>query len=127
MKEHPFQIERQGEVIKGWRTSVNRAQLRRFNRGEIEPAVELDLHGMNRQDANQEVHQLIHDSHLQGIRCVSVIHGRGLRSSSGPVLKDAFIDWLVVGPLSNLILAAQSAPVDQGGSGATWVLIRRRR
>ena len=127
MNEDRLIVERQGEVIKGRTTGVNRAQLRRFNRGEIEPAIELDLHGLNRQDASEEVHKLIQDSFAQGTRCVSVIHGRGLRSSSGPVLKEAFIKWITEGAFSHLILAVQSAPAEAGGTGATWILIRRRR
>ena len=127
MNEDLFTVERQGEVIKGRTTGVNRAQLRRFNRGEIEPVIELDLHGLNRRDASDEVHKLIQDSFSQGIRCVSVIHGRGLRSSSGPILKEAFIKWITEGAFSNLILAVQSAPAEAGGTGATWILIRRRR
>jgi DNA-nicking Smr family endonuclease len=58
---------------------------------------------------------------------VLIIHGRGLHSKSGPVLREALPEWLSSQPLSQGIMAFASAPRGLGGPGATLVLLRRDR
>ena len=55
-----------------------------------------------------------------------VIHGRGLKSSQGPVLKELLVRWLTTGSLSHLVLAFASARPCDGGTGALYVLLKRR-
>jgi DNA-nicking Smr family endonuclease len=60
-----------------------------------------------------------------GLRCALVIHGRGQRSESGPVLKQALTRWLAEPPLGARVMAFASATPADGGAGATYVLLRR--
>lgn len=122
-----FHVEWQGEQVKGWADGIDRAHLRRLRRGEVEPELELDLHGMRENEAARSVASLIHDAVADGVRCVGLIHGRGHRSEGEPVLKRACVRWLSEQPLAARVMAFHSAPAAQGGAGATWVLLRRTR
>ena len=69
----------------------------------------------------------LRDAYADGDRCVRIVHGRGLRSQGGPVLKDAVLAWLQEPPLAAIVMAFASAPPAWGGPGALFVLLRRRR
>ena len=58
----------------------------------------------------------------QQLRCVRVIHGKGLRSGpAGPVLKHAVSDWLA--RIDSVAAFATARPED-GGTGALYVLLK---
>jgi len=58
----------------------------------------------------------------RGVRCVRVVHGKGLRSPNRePVLKGKVQHWLA---RRNEVLAFSQAPQTQGGSGALLVLLK---
>ena len=64
---------------------------------------------------------------MRGLEVVLFIHGKGLRSGSeGDVLRQALRRWLRRPPLRNDVLAYAPAPANEGGSGATRVLVRQR-
>ena len=85
---------------------------------------ELDLHGHTGDEAALETAAFIADCRKRGLRCVRIVHGKGLRSGNrGPVLKAAVSGLL---RRSGAVLAYVSArPVD-GGSGALYVLLAPR-
>jgi DNA-nicking Smr family endonuclease len=62
-----------------------------------------------------------------GQRCILIIHGAGLHSQDGPVLRSAVPDWLLTGPMAGEVLALAGAPPALGGAGASLVLLRRAR
>jgi hypothetical protein len=72
-----FHAEWRGEWVKGWADGVDRAHLRKLRRGEVEPSDELDLYGLTRAEAEQLVGSAIEEAYREGVRCLSVIHGRG--------------------------------------------------
>lgn len=127
MTKAPFHVEWQGEQVKGWADGIDRNHLRRLRRGEVEPELELDLHGLREKEAEQCVASLFAEALADGVRCVGLIHGRGHRSDAGPVLKRACVRWLSEGPLAARVMAFHTAPAAEGGAGATWVLLRRTR
>jgi DNA-nicking Smr family endonuclease len=57
---------------------------------------------------------------------ILIIHGRGLSSPAGPVLKTKVIQWLTTGPWRRWVMAFASARLCDGGAGATYVLLRRQ-
>jgi DNA-nicking Smr family endonuclease len=59
----------------------------------------------------------------KGFFCVKVIHGRGLRSPRGPVLKEALKKFLHRS-FSKWILAYATASQCDGGLGATYVILK---
>jgi DNA-nicking Smr family endonuclease len=86
---------------------------------------QIDLHGLRRDDARDALGQFIREAHKDGIRCLRVVHGKGLGSpGKAPVLKGRVHSWLV--QKSEVMAFVQARPVD-GGAGALVVLLRPGR
>ena len=101
------------------------AQLRR---GEFTVQEDLDLHGSDAQSARHQVERFLIDAQARGLRCVRIVHGRGKNSPGGvPVLKANLPRWLSRGPARTLVLAYATAARHHGGSGASYVLLRKGR
>ena len=83
----------------------------------------LDLHALTLKDAEEEVASFLKDSLKLRLRCVKIIHGRGLRSPGGPVLKKAVMKMLS-GRFRKKVIAFVSARQCDGGLGALYVLLR---
>jgi len=95
---------------------------RRLRRGEWSIQAEIDLHGHRTEEAREALAAFIRDSHKQGLRCVRVVHGKGLGSpGKEPVLKGKVHSWLVQ---KNAVLAFVQARADEGGAGAVVVLLQ---
>jgi DNA-nicking Smr family endonuclease len=122
-----FAVTRAGERVSGLAAGVDRRHLKRLRDGEVEPDRDLDLHGLDSHAAREDVTFELRDAYQEGERCVRIVHGRGLRSPGGPVLKDAVLDWIQAPPLAAIVLAFATAPPAWGGSGALLVLLRRAR
>lgn len=87
----------------------------------------IDLHGLTVDEAEKVVDAFIKESLKNGIRCIKFIHGRGLRSPTGSaVLKEALINWLT-GRYHKYVIAFATAPQSDGGLGAMYVLLRKRK
>lgn len=84
----------------------------------------LDLHGFFGDEVNRELDTFLAEASRKGWRCVKIIHGRGLRSLKGPVLKDAVARRLL-GRYRNQVVSFVSARQCDGGLGAVYVLLRR--
>jgi DNA-nicking Smr family endonuclease len=83
---------------------------------------EIDLHGLRREEAREALAAFVRDAHRQGIRCVRVVHGKGLGSpGKTPVLKGKVQSWLVQ---KNEVLAFVQARAAEGGAGALVVLLK---
>lgn len=121
-----FDVRRAGSHVEGRAAGVAPATLDRLRRGEVEPGLRVDLHGFPEQEARGELRDAARRARSARIRCVLVIHGRGLRSAAGPVLKEALPRWLTEPPLAAWVAAFASAPGHLGGTGATLVLLRDR-
>ncbi len=83
----------------------------------------LDIHGYTFAEAESEVERFIRESLMRGLRCIKIIHGRGLRSPDGPVLKKAVVEWLSR-RFRKHVIAFVSARQCDGGLGALYVLLR---
>jgi DNA-nicking Smr family endonuclease len=107
------------------REGVSRQVLRRLRRGHWVVQDGLDLHGMNRVQAAGEVSAFVRAAAARGLRCVRIVHGKGLGSRNRePVLKGKLRAWLVP---RDEVLAFCQAPATEGGSGALLVLLKGAR
>lgn len=88
---------------------------KRLRRGDFQPDLVLDLHGLRREQAKYELAGLIDAAVKQHVRCVCVVTGVG-----EGVLKGKTPDWLVQHPK---IAAFHQAPLEWGGHGAILALI----
>jgi DNA-nicking Smr family endonuclease len=104
------------------RDGLNRMTLRKLRRGEWPIQDELDLHGLNNDEARKLLVQFLHHATQRGLRCVSVIHGKGQRSEGRDgILKVHTRHWLTQHPQ---VLAFCEAPPNAGGGGAVRVLLK---
>ena len=103
------------------RPGVSRQTLRRLRRGYWKIEAQLDLHGFTREEARQALAVFLDSSSKQGVRCVRVIHGKGLSSpNQEPVLKTRVGNWLA--QRADVLAFCQARP-EEGGSGAVLVLL----
>lgn len=109
-----------------WRApGLQKAVLRKLRRGQYTVGASLDLHGLFVAEARPAVLEFLEDAHTRDLRCVKIIHGKGLRSRHrGPVLKNKLAVWL---KRRDDVLAYASAPQHDGGTGAVYVLLSQRR
>jgi DNA-nicking Smr family endonuclease len=106
---------------------MDRAHLDRLRRGEPEPLWEIDLHGFTAAEARVDLREALLEAWQEGARCGLIIHGRGRGSDAGPVLREGLAEWITAPPVGERVMAFTPArPVD-GGDGATYVLLRRKR
>ncbi len=124
MRFDPAEIE-VGEELCHLRDGYPPRVLKRLRRGEFSIQDEIDLHQMTAAVAKACVVDFLADCRRRGLRCVKIIHGKGLRSrNEGPVLK-RLVDRML--RQRDEIIAFASAPARQGGTGAVVVLLREAR
>jgi len=97
--------------------------IRKLHEGKFSVQDCLDLHDMSVEEAENEVKYFIKDSLVKGLHCIKIIHGRGLRSPKGPVLKDSLLKWLS-GRYRKFIIAFATARQCDGGLGALYILLK---
>jgi DNA-nicking Smr family endonuclease len=109
-------------VLSHRRPGVRDQVLRRLRRGLIPVQAELDLHGVTQSVARSLTAQFIDAAREGHLRCVRIIHGKGMRSGTrGAILKSALNGWLRRHP--DVMAFASARPID-GGTGAAYVLLR---
>lgn len=111
----------------------------RFRRGHMPIEARIDLHGMNQEQARMSLERFILSSYEAGKRCVLVITGKG---ATAAVRADAPYDayavqpgilrartpvWLTENTLGPYVLKFCAAQPKDGGAGALYVLLRRKR
>ena len=95
---------------------------RKLRQGHWSIQRQLDLHGLRSDDARQALTQFVREACQSGIRCIRVVHGKGLGSvGKTPVLKNKVHSWLVQ---KNEVLAFVQAKPSDGGAGALVVLLK---
>ena len=96
--------------------------LSKLRRGRWSVQGELDLHGLNSDESRDALADFLLEARTRGLRCVRVIHGKGLTSpNKEPVLKGKVRKWLAHW---DDVLAYCEAPRHAGGGGAVLILLR---
>jgi len=96
--------------------------VRKLRRGVWALQDEIDLHGLRTDAARERVAAFVRESARAGLRCVRVVHGKGLGSPGRePVLKAKVKSWLA--QRSEVLAFVHARPSD-GGHGALIVLLR---
>jgi DNA-nicking Smr family endonuclease len=107
------------------REGLPRRVLTDLRRGRWVVQSELDLHGLTRDGARHALGHFLHDALEAGLRCVRLIHGKGLGSPGRePVLKHLSRGWLM--QREEILAFCQARPHD-GGEGALLILLRNAR
>jgi len=115
------------DLTHGRAAGVDRRTVDRLRRGQIAIEAEIDLHGHTQAEAHRALQSFISGQAGAGRRCVRVVTGKGSFREGGGVLKAAVPRWLNESPLREQVLAFSHARRDDGGEGALYVLLRRKR
>ena len=104
---------------------------RALARGRRTPQASLDLHGMTLAIAERAVRSFLAESAALGLRLVLIVTGKGLRREGGRVfggrLRAELPAWLERPDNRAFVASVKPAHPRHGGSGAFYVLLRRRR
>ena len=111
-----------GEELLYLRTGQSPDVLSKLRRGFWVVQAQIDLHGLISDEAREYVAEFLGSCKKRNIRCVRIVHGKGLGSRNRePVLKHKLRSWLM--QKDEVIAYAQAKPED-GGSGAVIVLLK---
>jgi DNA-nicking Smr family endonuclease len=122
-RKRKIRLSDTGEYIE-WKTPHIRKDIaERLHRGDFAVQDYIDLHGMTLSEAEESLKRFFREAMNKGLFCVKVIHGRGLKSPKGPVLKKALINWLQ-GSFRKWVMAYATAKDCDGGLGATYIILK---
>jgi DNA-nicking Smr family endonuclease len=114
------------DLSHGHAAGVDRRSAERLSGGRLAIDGRLDLHGLTQAAAFDRLVEFIARAEAVGKRCVLVITGKGAREGGG-VLREQVPRWLNLPPNRGRVLAFDYARPQHGGSGALYVLLKRRR
>ncbi len=114
---------------------IDNQTVKRFKREEYKIEAVLDLHGQTEKAAYNLVHEFVKQAYIENKRCVLIVTGKGNYHSekdedifaSRGILKNCVPGWLNSPELRPLILAFRHPSEANGGSGALYILLRRKR
>lgn len=114
---------------------LDRRTLEKLKKGKLAIEASLDLHGLTKIQAYTALQEFIIKSFLQGRRCVLIITGKGKPRLSTEqifdreegVLKQNVPLWLQENNLNSIVLNWQNAKPKDGGTGALYVYLKRKK
>jgi DNA-nicking Smr family endonuclease len=116
------------DLLPGVAGGVDKRTLAKLRRGQIPPESRIDLHNKTQSEAYAALGGFLASAQSAGRRCVLVITGKGYRSDGAVgVLRTNVPHWLNQPVNRARILAFSHAAPADGGEGALYVLLRRRR
>jgi DNA-nicking Smr family endonuclease len=102
---------------------VDRREIKKLKRGQYPVQDRCDLHGMTAAEARTSAGRFLDNSRHRELRCVCIVHGRGLHSAGSVSILKTRVRELLRSHRS--VLAYSDAPSSDGGAGAVYVLLRR--
>jgi len=114
------------ELAPGKTAGLDKRNAQRLKRGQLRPEARIDLHGMTQAEAHVELNGFVAECQMAGLRSVLVITGKGSVKDGG-VLRRMVPRWLNQPPLRAMVVAIEQATPRDGGLGAYYLLLRRRR
>jgi DNA-nicking Smr family endonuclease len=104
------------------RDGVQHGVFRNLKQGKYAIDATFDLHGRTVQQARQEVFNFLRECVERDIRCAMITHGKGQHRDPPALLKSCVNHWL---RQMDEVLAFSSSSPQHGGSGSTYVLLRK--
>ena len=126
-EDTPIPILDHPEYIEGWIGVAGKRYLPNLRNGLYSIQGQLDLHGMNREEAQIAVEEYIIRMSRFRSCCIKIIHGRGINSPfDRATLKESLQRFLSTRRMSRYVVAYASAPARDGGVGCVYVLLSRQ-
>jgi DNA-nicking Smr family endonuclease len=124
--DFPETISDHPEYIEGWIGVSGKRFLPKLRDGQYSIQGQIDLHGLNQEEAQIAVEDFIVRMSRYNSCCIKIIHGRGINSPAGkPAIKDRLQRFLSTRRMSRYVVAYASAASCDGGVGAVYVLLKR--
>ena len=118
----PHQI---ADFTQGQYAGIDRVSARRLHAGKLAIDSQIDLHGLSQAQAHIQLTRFLLSASARGDRTVLVITGKG-RAGQG-ILRTQLPVWLKQPPLDRLIIAMDHAVQRDGGAGAFYIRLKRKR
>lgn len=126
--EVDFELEFSEEYMHGYVRGLDAKIFQQLRAGRFSYEGHMDMHGLNAEQAYENLLFFLRESYHLGRRCVLLVTGRGRNSPGGlSVLKQEIQTWLTREPLRRVVLAFSTAQPKDGGAGALYVLLRSRK
>lgn len=100
---------------------------RELRKGKWKIDKKIDLHGMTQAAAKAALEKFILTAQKQDKRTLLIITGKGSRSTGGGVLRRMLPHWLELPPLKGITLALTPARPEDGGEGAFYLRLRKKK
>ncbi|HMB76429.1 MAG TPA: Smr/MutS family protein [Kiloniellaceae bacterium] len=113
------------ELRHGTSEGLDKRQGARLRKGLLPIEGRLDLHGLHLDPAQRALERFLAEAQTQGKRCVLVITGKG-RDRGGALRREVPL-WLNRPGLRAMVVSFTYAQPKDGGEGALYVLLKRRR
>ena len=111
-------LKEENEKVRYLREDVDPYILKQLRRGDFQPELFLDLHGLTKEKAKKGLAALILACEREHVYCASIMTGFGTRT-----LKDQIPRWLVQHPK---VLALHQASKEWGGDAAILILVEQQ-
>lgn len=110
------------DILEFKKPGIQHGVYKNLRLGKYSVDAQLDLHRLNVEQARQAVSQFVSDCLAHNIRCALINHGKGERQPRPALLKSCVAHWL---PQLSAVMAFHSAQRQHGGSGATYILLKK--
>ena len=123
-----FELEFSEEYMHGYVHGLDSKIFQQLKAGGYTQTAHLDLHGLNAEQAYDNLLFFVRENFMQGNKHLLIVTGRGRNSPGGlGVLKREIQSWLTREPLKRIVLAFCTAQPRDGGAGALYLLLRNRK
>tara|TARA_Y100000588_G_scaffold351146_1_gene402739 strand:- start:440 stop:973 length:534 start_codon:yes stop_codon:yes gene_type:complete len=107
--------------------NLDRRSMDRLRKGKLRPTAQLDLHGLTLEKAHGAFNNIIQKAYAEGTRCILVITGKGLTKRGGGVIRRELPHWINAAENRDRVLGFSPAQPQDGGDGAFYVLIKKKK
>ncbi|MEE2661944.1 MAG: Smr/MutS family protein [Pseudomonadota bacterium] len=107
--------------------NLDRRSMDRLRKGKVRPTAQLDLHGLTVEKAHGAFNNIIQRAYAEGKRCILVITGKGLTKRGAGIIRRELPQWINAAENRGLILGFSPAQPQDGGEGAFYLLIKRKK
>ena len=123
-----FSLEYTEEFVQGHVLGLDPVVMEKLKAGAYSPEAHVDLHGQNMEQAYATLVEFIKHTYQNGKRHLIVVTGRGKNSPGGmPILRERVQSWFTRDPFKRVILGFCTAKPGDGGAGALYLLLRKRK
>lgn len=114
-------------ITVGTTPNIDRRTSTKLKRGQLSLDARSDLHGLTLQQAHARLTAFLTSAYSRGARCVLVVTGKGRTGEQPGKIRRELPYWINNSTLRSLVLAVTEARIGDGGSGAFYILLKRKR